>query len=199
MLSRSASSAMAVNSPDSSICFHRNARASALTSALSVRRGCAAPSGSCISFRPPRFTTRNGTWSVVVSGIDDPWVMLPLQYRRPASLARGRRGRRRGAGRSTHPCRCRRVRPAAPRCVPARRGTVRPTAGRSAAGPRGRPTPPNDGSEPLPTNPRARACQSGSQMQHLVATHCEVDLGRRNTAQLVSCCHWPVYQNVRLR
>ena len=33
-----------------------------------------APSGNCISFFPPRFTIRNGTWSVTVSGMGAPRV-----------------------------------------------------------------------------------------------------------------------------
>ena len=41
-----ASSAMVVNSPDFSMRFQRKARASALTSALSFRRGCASPLAS---------------------------------------------------------------------------------------------------------------------------------------------------------
>jgi len=60
----SASSAMVANAPNSSILFDRNARASALTNVLSPRRGWVAPSGSCVSFRLPRFKVRNQTWSV---------------------------------------------------------------------------------------------------------------------------------------
>jgi transposase InsO family protein len=59
--SRSASSAMVVNSPDSSIRFHRNARASSLTNALSIFLCPDAPSGRCSSLRRPRFTRRKGT------------------------------------------------------------------------------------------------------------------------------------------
>ena len=39
---------------------------------LFVRREGIAPSGNCISLRPPRFTTRNGTSSVTVSGLGGP-------------------------------------------------------------------------------------------------------------------------------
>ena len=67
MLSRSANLAMVAYSPDSSVRFHRNARASALTNVLSARRGWLAPSASCISFRPPRFTIQNGSCSVTIS------------------------------------------------------------------------------------------------------------------------------------
>lgn len=54
MSSRVASSAMVANAPESSIRFQWNARASALMRALSGRRWVGAPSGSAISFRPPR-------------------------------------------------------------------------------------------------------------------------------------------------
>ena len=50
------------------------ARASGLTSVPSVPRGCAAPTGNCISFRPPRFTTRKGTLCVTVLEIGVLWV-----------------------------------------------------------------------------------------------------------------------------
>jgi hypothetical protein len=57
----------------------------------------------------------------------------------PASISRARPPRPSTRSRTfSRPCRCRRARPAAPRCAPARRGRVRPTAGRAAAGPRGR-------------------------------------------------------------
>ena len=59
-----------------------NATASASTTGdYPFQRGCAALSANCISFRPPRFTTRNGMWSVnslgdrhaaVSSGFSDP-------------------------------------------------------------------------------------------------------------------------------
>ena len=53
----------------SSIFRHRNARASALTMALSTRgRGAhSAPSGVTTSFRPPRFRNVIGMWTVIVS------------------------------------------------------------------------------------------------------------------------------------
>ena len=55
--------------PVSSIRRHRNARASALTIALSTRgRGAhAAPSGVTTSFRPPRFLNVDGMCTVIVS------------------------------------------------------------------------------------------------------------------------------------
>ena len=55
--------------PVSSIFRHRNARASALTIALSTRgRGAhGAPSGVTTSFRPPRFRNVSGMWTVIVS------------------------------------------------------------------------------------------------------------------------------------
>ena len=52
MPSRSASSAMVANSPDSSILFQRNARAGALARDSSGQRCMDVGSSSCISFRP---------------------------------------------------------------------------------------------------------------------------------------------------
>ena len=55
--------------PSSSISRHRNARASALTIALSTRgRGAhSVPSGVTTNFRPPRFLNISGTWTLIVS------------------------------------------------------------------------------------------------------------------------------------
>jgi hypothetical protein len=57
--------------PSSSIFRHRNARASALTMALSTRGGGAhsAPSRVTPSFRPPRFLNDIGMWTVIVSPV----------------------------------------------------------------------------------------------------------------------------------
>ena len=67
-LARARSSSVACT-PSSSIFRHRNARASALTMALSIRgRGAhSAPSGVTTSFRPPRFLNVSGMWTVIVS------------------------------------------------------------------------------------------------------------------------------------
>lgn len=62
MPSCAARSATVAKSPLSSILFQRNARASALMSVSSGLPRAWVPDGRCISFRPPRFTTRNGTW-----------------------------------------------------------------------------------------------------------------------------------------
>jgi hypothetical protein len=63
------SSPIVAYTPSFSILRHRNARASALTIALSTlgRGAHAAPSGVTTSFRPPRLLNVRGMWTVIVS------------------------------------------------------------------------------------------------------------------------------------
>ena len=127
-----ANSSIVPHTPSSSIRCHRNARASALTIALSTRgRGAhAAPSGVTITFRPPRFLNVIGMWIVIASPAAETVVfefMLPPSCRRPLPEPIPR-ARSAAAGPRRRPSARRPARPATARSAPARPGRVRPTA-----------------------------------------------------------------------
>jgi hypothetical protein len=134
-----ASSSIVAYTPSSSVFRHRNARASALTMALSTRgRGAhAAPSGVTISFRAPRFLNVIGMWTVIVSPSAKTVArvtLLPSCYQPPRGPSRRARSAAAGAQRRAFGRRS--VRQAAARSAPARPGTVHPIADRAAAAPK---------------------------------------------------------------
>jgi len=120
--------AMVACTPPSSIFRHRNARASALTMALSTRgRGAhSAPSGVTTSFRPPRFLNVSGMWTVIVSPSAETVARVtprPSCCRPPPAPAR--RARSAAAGPRRRATARRPARPAAARSAPARPGRAR--------------------------------------------------------------------------
>jgi hypothetical protein len=111
--------------PSSRIFRHRNARASALTMALSTRgRGAhGAPSGVTTSFRPPLFLNVIGMWTVIVSpSAETVDRFTPLPFCRPQLRAPAPRSRSAAA---------------APRRRASSRPPSRPPTARSAPAPPG--------------------------------------------------------------